>query len=205
EACGFPEFGRNSKSATNGMIEDFAQKLQAALAEIKRAYSELLAHVERMIVTGFDLHGQGTTCRAELQKRCAVMSECVASPNLKSFVFRVSNTDLDMRTWLESIAALLSGKPPAVWRDDDLARFEIALAETIRSFTRLEAISFERRNLANTGLAEGEAELLHLSLTEMGKAEQGRVLSIRSQDKVVLAEAEQLLLKAFEESSLNGN
>ena len=205
EACGIPPFGPTRMTATNEMVEGFAHKLQDALAEIKRAYSELLAHVEEMIVTGFGLLGLGMSGRSELQKRCAAMAEYVASPSLKSFVLRASNTDLDMRMWLESIAALLSGKPPAAWRDDDLARFEIALAETIRNFTRLESIAFERRNRANIGLLEDDAQLLHLSLTEMGKTEQGRVLAIRPEDKVALEEAEQLLLRAFDESSLNGN
>jgi len=205
EACGFDEFRPSRKTNPNGSIEKFAHQLKTALAEIKRAYSELLTHVEEMIVTSFELRESGIGGRAELQRRCVLMNEYVASPNLKSFILRASNTDLDMRMWLESVAALLSGKPPAVWRDDDLARFEIALAETVRSFTRLEAISFERRNQTNLGIGDNEAELLHLSLTEMGKPEHGRVLTIRPEDKVILEEAERLLLKAFEESSINGN
>jgi hypothetical protein len=37
-------------------------------------------------------------------------------------------------TWLESIATLLSGKPPTHWDDTDRVRFEVQLAATARTF-----------------------------------------------------------------------
>lgn len=206
EACGFAEFIPNKKRAANNVVEDFAHTLHSGLAELRRAYAELLRDLEEMLFTGFALQETGEVGRTELQKRSALIAEFAASPKLKSFVLRVSNTDLDLRTWLESIAALLAGKPPAVWHDDDLARFEIGLAEIARSFTSLENLSFERRNRVAIGdMAEDDTELLRLSLTRMGKSEQERVLSIRPQDKELLNETESLLLDAFEKSRLNGN
>jgi hypothetical protein len=206
EACGFAEFVPNKKRVGNDVVEKFARTLHAGLAELRRAYAELLRDIEEMLFSGFALRETGEAGRVELQRRSALIAEFAASPKLKSFVLRVSDTDLDLRTWLESIAALLAGKPPAVWQDDDLARFEIGLAETVRSFRSLENLSFERRNRAAIGdLAENDTELLRLSLTQMGKSEQERVLSIRPQDKELLEETERLLLDAFEKSRLNGN
>jgi hypothetical protein len=206
EACGFAEFVPTRKRSDNKVVEDFARTLHAGLAELRRAYAELLRDLEEMLFSGFALREMGEAGRVELQRRSALVAEFAASPKLKSFVLRASDTDLDMRTWLESIAALLAGKPPAVWHDDDLARFEIGLAEVVRSFRSLENLSFERRNRGAIGdVAENGAELLRLSLTQMGKPEQERVISIRPQDKGLLEETERLLLDAFEKSRLNGN
>lgn len=206
EACGFAEFVPNKRRAANGVVEDFARTLYAGLAELRRAYTELLRDIEEMLVSGFSLRETGEAGRKELQKRSAVIAEYAALPKLKSFLLRVSDTNLDLRMWLESIAALLAGKPPAVWRDDDLASFEIGLAEIVRSFMSLETLSFEYRNRAAIGdIVEEDTELLRLSLTQLGKSEQERVLSIRPQDKGLLEETEKLLLDAFEQSRLNGN
>ncbi|MBD0395426.1 MAG: hypothetical protein ICV52_16655 [Microcoleus sp. C1-bin4] len=70
----------------------------------------------------------------------------------------------------------------------------------------MENLTFERRNSEAIGdVAENGTELLRLSLTQMGKPEQERVISIRPQDKGLLEETERLLLDAFEKSHLNGN
>lgn len=206
EACGFAEFAPNDDNVNDSAVEDFAHALHGGLAELRRAYPELLREVEEMLVLNFALREAGEAARAELHQRSQQIAEFAASPKLKSFILRVSDTDLDLRTWLESVAALLAGKPPAVWRDDDIARFEIRLAEIVRSFLSLETLSFERRNRDRIGNASAsEVKLLRLSLTQMGETEQERVLSIRPEDEKPLEETEKLLRKAFDESPLNGN
>jgi len=59
---------------------------------------------------------------------------------------RVGDDSLDFRAWLESLGSLLAGKPLSHWHDNDISRFEINLAEMVRSFTSLETLAFEIKN-----------------------------------------------------------
>ncbi|HEX8198562.1 MAG TPA: hypothetical protein VF571_20370 [Pyrinomonadaceae bacterium] len=205
EACGFEPFAADDADSFT-TVEEFSHKLHAGLAELKRAYEELLGEIEQMLASGFSLSETGQTGRLELQKRSHLIADFVASAKLKSFILRATDEELDLKIWLESIAALLAGKPPAVWHDDDLARFEIGLAEIVRSFASLESLAFERRRqLENSDKSPEELEFVRLSFTRMGEAEQERVVAIRPQEKEILEETEKLILAAFDNSGLNGN
>jgi hypothetical protein len=59
----------------------------------------------------------------------------------------------DDRQWLESLAALLVAKPPPVWRDEDLARFEVALKQRVRRLRALEVVA--REHASSDQLAPG--------------------------------------------------
>lgn len=200
EACGLKEFTHESKRLAAD-VEEFSGRLRGGLAELKRAYGELLNELEAMLADAFSLPETGG--RAELASRARAASEYAASARLKGFILRVSDDELERAAWLESVAALLAGKPPAAWRDDDLAKFEIGLSETARSFNNLESLVFERRRQLK--IADADVELLRLSLTHTNRDEQSRVLSIRPQDKEKMAEAEREILKAFDKSNVNGN
>jgi hypothetical protein len=205
EACGFAEFapGENHSLADT---EAFAHKLHSGLAELKRAYEELLTEIERMLANGFSVSEAGENLRRTLIKRSNLISDFVASAKLKSFILRIKDAELDFRAWLESIAALLAGKPPAVWHDEDLSKFELGLAEIVRSFTNLESLAFERRRQLERGeKSPQDLEFLRLSFTRMGEAENERVISIRPQEKEAIAETERRVLEALEKSGLNGN
>ena len=67
-------------------------------------------------------------------------------------------------TWLESIATLLAGKPPAHWDDQDRARFEVQLAASARNFEhyRVLAMEMERTGYA---LLDGDKSMLLVSIT----------------------------------------
>jgi len=117
---------------------------------------------------------------------------------------RVGDDSLDFRAWLESLGSLLAGKPLSHWHDNDISRFEINLAETVRSFTSLETLAFEIKN-KGVDFSQDEVEFLRLSLTRLGEAEQERVLSISPKEKELLAAIEKSLEAEFEKAGLNGN
>ena len=204
EACGFDEIQPNQAASFD--VAEFSIKLHQGLAELKRAYDELLNEIEAMLVSSFGLSETGATGRGELVRRAALIADFAASAKLKSFILRVSDARVDLRAWLESIAALLAGKPPAVWHDADLSGFEIGLAEIVRSFTSLEALAFERRRrLESNEQSPENVEFVRLSFTRMGEPEQERVVAVREAEKVQIADAEQRILHAFEQSGINGN
>jgi len=177
EAFGMKEF--TASDETTETVEKFSKRLSESLSELKRAYPELLNELEATLANAFSL--PESDGRRELATRARNASEFAASARLKGFILRVCDEKSDRQQWLESIAALLAGKPPAVWRDEDLARFEIGLAETARSFTNLESLVIARNRQSKKG--EADFELVRLSLTQINHDERARVLSIRPQDK----------------------
>lgn len=199
QALGMKEF--TAQEETPETVEKFSKKLTESLGELKRAYPELLNEIEAMLLNAFAL--PEIDGRTELVKRAKEAEEFAASAKLKGFILRVKDEKSDRPTWLESIAALLAGKPPAVWHDDDLARFEIGLAETARSFTNLESLVIDRKERIDEG--DSDFELVRLSLTHMNADESARVLAIRPQDKEKIEEAEREILKAFAKSNINGD
>lgn len=203
EAFGLPPFSEG-EDYTPEQVNDFCQNLRGTLAELKRAYENLLDEIEKMLISGFTLKESGEAMRAELKNRVRLIADHTASAKLKSFVLRVGDDSLDFRAWLESLGSLLAGKPLSHWHDNDISRFEINLAETVRSFTSLESLAFEIKN-KGVDFSQDEVEFLRLSLTRLGEAEQERVLSISPKEKELLATIEKSLETEFEKAGLNGN
>jgi hypothetical protein len=203
EAFGLPPFSE-SEEHTPEQVNDFCQKLQKSLGELKRAYEDLLDEIEKMLISGFALKESGVEMREELKNRVRLIADHTASAKLKSFVLRVNDDSLDFRAWLESLGSLLVGKPLSHWLDADISRFEINLAEMVRSFTSLETLAFEIKN-KDVDFSQSEVEYLRLSLTRLGEVEQERVLSISPKEKELLATIEKSLENEFEKIGLNGN
>jgi len=199
EACGFEEF-RPEGGNDQDDAEEFTRRLKNGLAELKRAYAELLDEIESMLIQAFSLSPK--RARDQIQQRAHFISDFAVSPKLKGFILRITDAHSDRKQWLESVGALLAGKPPSTWRDDDLSRFEIGLSEMVRSFINLESLVFEK---VRTNLTDTDVELIRLGLTQMSSDEVGRVLPIRAEDQATLKETEELLLAAFDRSSINGN
>lgn len=185
-------------------VNDFCLALRRVLGELQRADDDLLSEIETMLASGFNLKETGEEMRGELKNRVALVADYAASARLKSFVFRAADDALSFRPWLESIGALLAGKPVSNWRDADISRFEMNLAETVRSFTGLETLAFEINN-KKAQFPESNGEFMRLSLTRFGDAEQERVLSIGQKEKDLLDDIEKTLEAKFKKAGLNGN
>lgn len=203
EAFGLQPFSE-SEEYTPEQVNDFCQNLRGTLAELKRAYENLLDEIEKMIISGFTLKESGEEMRTELKNRVRLIADHTASAKLKSFVLRVNDDTLDFRAWLESLGSLLVGKPLSHWHDNDISRFEINLAEMVRSFTSLETLAFEIKN-KGVDFSQDGVEFLRLSLTRLGETEQERVLSISPKEKDLLSAIEKSLETEFEKAGLNGN
>lgn len=203
EAFGLLPFSE-SEDYTPEQVNDFCQSLRGSLSELKRAYEDLLDEIEKMLISGFALKESGEAMREELKNRVRLIADHTASAKLKSFVLRVNDDTLDFRAWLESLGALLVGKPLSHWHDADISRFEINLAEMVRSFTSLESLAFEVKN-KDVDFAQDDVEFLRLSLTRLGEAEQERVLSISPKEKELLSAIEKSLESEFDKAGLNGN
>lgn len=203
EAFGLPEFTEETVYSEE-QINEFCQKLQSSLSEIKRIYDELLHDLEQMLRGSFNLKQSGEQARIELKNRVETIADYASSPKLKSFILRVGDTETDFRSWLESLGALIVSKPVAMWQDEDVSRFELNLAEIVRSYTSLESLAFELKQ-KNSSLNLDNDGVIRLSLTRFGEKECERVLTVNPNDKDLIEKLEDSLEKEFEKAGLNGN
>lgn len=202
EACGVAPFVSDDKRDP-AEIDRFIKHLRASLSELQRAYDELLAEVERMLVAGFSLKGVGPEGRKELRERALPLMDITVELKLKSFVFRVTDEELDHVGWLESLATLLAGKPPASWNDPDLARFEVNLAEIARSFLNIELLSFE---LHKQGVApRSDKEVMRLGITTLSEPERQKVITVSAEDRLIIERAGLAVEQALASAGVNGS
>lgn len=203
KACGLSPFGANEQRDSTE-VENFFKSLRTSLSELQRAYDDLINELERLLASAFSLKGTGDEAYKELQDRARPLLSLTVEPKVKSFIIRTVDNDLDLTGWIESVATLLTNKPPASWNDSDLARFEINLAEISRSFLHIELLSFELRKNRVEG-SRSDNEVLRLGITTLNEPEQQRVLTVSQRDQLLLEKAEHSVEQALESAGLDGD
>jgi hypothetical protein len=164
----------------------------------------LLNEIESLLITAFSLRGSGAEVRNELKERAQPLLELTVEPKLKSLIIRVIDEGLDLVGWIEAIATFLATKPPAAWHDNDMARFEISLAEVSRSFSHIELLSFELKK-TGTEISRSDHELMRLGVTTLNEPERQKVVMISQQDRLLVERAECSVEQAMEEAGLHDN
>ncbi len=160
-----------------GQAESFFGVLRSAFAELQRAYPQLIADVERLLLKAFDRAGTLEQVRPELQHDARLVLNLAVDARLKSFLLRVGDGNCDDATWLESLATLLAGKPPTAWDDQDRARFELQLGSSVRTFHHFKVLAYEMEQ-AGAALLDGDPQMLRLSITAPSGPELERVVQV---------------------------
>ncbi|WP_165225777.1 hypothetical protein [Aquisphaera insulae] len=194
-ACGFQPFGVDAKPS-NEQIAKFFEVLRAALAELQRAYPVLLNEIQRLIMEAFQKRGTIGEARQELEHDAKLITHLAVDAKLKSFLFQTYDLDSDDKTWLESVATLLAGRPPTAWDDQDRTRFEVQLTATTRAFSNFRVLGFEMKS-NGVSLLNGDPEMLRVCVTLPKEGEFQRVVHVpdelRSKAKHVHAEFRRVL------------
>jgi hypothetical protein len=200
KACGLEPFVADD-SRSSADVDLFFKRLRGSLAELQRAYDDLLSELEGLLIAAFSLRGTGAEVRDELRERAQPLLDLTVEPKLKSFIIRVIDDGLDLAGWIEAIATFLATKPPASWYDNDLARFEVSLAEVTRSFLHIELLSFELKK-PGTEASRSDNEMIRLGVTALSEPERERVVIISQQDRLLIESAEQAVEHALEAAGL---
>jgi hypothetical protein len=115
-ACGLEPFiADDSRDITD--VDLFFKRLRSALAELQRAYVDLLTELEGLLIAAFSLRGTGAEARKELKERSQPLLDLTVEPKLKAFIIRATDDGLELVGWIEAIATFLATKPPAAWND----------------------------------------------------------------------------------------
>jgi hypothetical protein len=202
-ACGLEPF-TSDDSREIAEVDLFFKRLRGALAELQRAYDDLLTELEGLLIAAFSLKGASADARQELKERAQPLFDLTIEPKLKSFIIRVTDEHLDLVGWIEAIATFLATKPPTAWSDSDMARFEVNLAEVTRSFLHIELLSFELKK-PGSELLRSDHELMRLGVTTLNEPERQRVVVISKQERLLIERAESSVDRALEELGIGDN
>jgi hypothetical protein len=182
-------------------VDAFFGKLRLALAELQQAYPKLQAAIEQMVLKAFNLTGPLAQAREELVHRARLVSELSVDQKLNGLVNRILDDPGDDGTWLESVAALLAGKPPQAWGDQERARFEVNLALMARTFRHFEALAFEMER-AGAALLDGDDQAIRVAVTVPHSAEVERVVRIPAKLSEQAGRAQDGVRKALAEAGV---
>jgi hypothetical protein len=203
KACGLEPF-TSDDSRDTVEIDLFFKRLRGSLAELQRAYDDLLSELESLLVAAFGLKGSSSEARKAIAQRAQPLFDLTIDPKLKSFIIRVIDENLDSVGWIEAIGTFFAQRPPAAWSDADMARFEVNLAEVTRSFLHIELLSFELKK-SDRDLARTDHELMRLGVTTINEPEHQRVVVITPEERLLIDRAENLVDRAFDELGIRDN
>lgn len=111
EACGFPKF-EIGKSVSTKQAQDFVEKLNQTMQELRAAYPALLQRIEESLADEFGYKGQSLKhFRMKLASRSEQLLVRVTESKLKAFIFRLFESTATHSEWLNSIGSVLALRP----------------------------------------------------------------------------------------------
>lgn len=176
KACGFAEIQANTK-LDEDEVSRFFDVFRGALAELQRAYPQLLMSIQKMILDAFEKKGPVSTARQDLEHDARTLTHLAVDAKLKAFLGRAIDTESDDNLWVESIANLLANRPPQDWNDQDKAKFEVQLTAIARSFRHFHILAYELRGKGEV-LLNGDAEMMRVSVTLPHKGDFERIVRV---------------------------
>jgi hypothetical protein len=182
-ACGVEPFTANRSD--DEQLADFFNTLKAALIELQRAYDDLLFELRALLFKAFNFSEDGA--RERLKMRAAEIWEHFVEPRLKAFATQLQGDQKEDAAWIESIATIVVGKEPRLWNDTDRARFEITLADLVRSFRHIETLVFEETS--RLGKGQKPEHILRIGVSDRRSKDLEAVVVVGRKESRQFAEA----------------
>lgn len=148
-------------------------KIAALVGEIQGSYDALLARLAACITDAFDTTSDVKAFRSELIGRTGAIAKSLAETDLRSFVLRLGDQDLDYRKWLESLANHLAKKSAVRWTDADEDVFDQRLHQLAKRMLRAEAA---QADITRKGINGDPERVVRLMLTRPDGTEHGELL-----------------------------
>ncbi len=127
-------------TGTYGKADAYANRLDAALDDIRGCYDRLLATLLELLIDA-----SGENSRQMITTRAASIESIVLNPDARALVLTLANDDVDTDAdWIQAVATVMLRKAPSEWSDDDLARFRRELPQQMAAFQRLAALHAAR-------------------------------------------------------------
>ncbi|QDT42551.1 hypothetical protein Pan241w_26360 [Gimesia alba] len=176
KACGLAPFSVNKRS-TSKRVDQFIEILQGGLRELQGAYERLLNDILSILSSSFGIDSDISEIRAQLTKRGTPLLDKCGDPTLKNFLTRVLQTELADQEWLEATAGVVVVKLPAVWRDNDLSRFQQEMLSISRRFKHFESLILK---IPKQGIKK-DTELVRIGITTSDAGDYEQVIQLNKQ------------------------
>jgi hypothetical protein len=199
-ACDHPPF-ESAGRADPKQIDTYFAQLRGAFTELQRAYPHLLTDIERLTLKAFNEEPPLPAARKRIDHHARLVLNVAVDAKLKAFLLRTTDDGMEDNTWLESLATLLAGKPPAYWDDQDRARFEVQLAAATRTFDHYRVLAVEMEKGGHP-LLDGEKSMLLVSITTPGRGEVERVVQVPPQLQDSVPEVKSRLRRVLADSQM---
>lgn len=169
----------------------FFARWNTAMTTLTNAYDVLLQRIEDAVSAAF-----GTGDWAELRARSATIGAYLSEPNLVAFVQRAADETLERSKWLESVAAVVTGRPPFAWSDTEEKRFAPLIQPLAAAFSHSELLAFEKDKQA--GKADGgESVGLRFAITQDTGEEDASLVILSKRDNVEIDDLVEEVLAHF--------
>lgn len=199
-ACGISPF-ESSRRDRGADVDRYRRALQGAVTELQQAYERLIAAVHASLTEAFGGTGTLAETRLTLTRRARTVRDVAHDPDLKNFVTRLTEDSGDDREWIESLASLLAGVPAYDWRDEDRARFDVALMQRVRRLRALEVLVSD----TGRGAPDPDMHSIRLGITATAFADREIVLHVRASDMPEVDGLAEAILDRLGDRSLNGH
>lgn len=188
-ACGFRDFTKDGKSHRD--IDLFVACLKSSIDELRAAYPNLRERIRCELLDCFEINGANSKFRELLAERANSVLLSVTEPRLKAFCYRLSDRELGLPEWLDSLGSMVSSVPPNRWIDTDVLKFSQELALISSQFRRVEKIAFGSGKNANYTAS------LRLAITKSSGTEADRIVHIRKEDESLIDDLEKQIMETI--------
>ena len=181
-ACGVAPFAPNANEPDR--VAAFFHTLHRALAELQRAYDDLLLELRTILCRAFAV--DGVDARVAIRFRAQRLADHALEPRLKAFLLHLTDDRLEDVPWIEAIATMIAGKAPRTWLDSDRAKYEVTLADLVRSFRHIESLVFA---LVSRGNEPQMGDVFRIGITDRYTKDHEAVVIVKPDDRQRLAHA----------------
>lgn len=181
--------------------EALAAKLPKLIAEIQTSYDMLFDRIATSITDTFETSISVQEFRSELIARCKTISEKLAEVELKSFVLRLGDDQLNYRQWLESLASHLSRKSAARWHDGDEENFHQRMGMLAKRMLRAEAANSD---ITRQTHKQNSNRVVRLALTKPDGIESTQLLHWSETEDEQVAQLEKQIYEIIQKNGRTG-
>jgi hypothetical protein len=191
----------DDKALSQNDIESYFEKINLAILELDASYENLLKRIFSEVTQIFFLPEKISEARNIISERSLLLRKWVDDLNIKSFILRLSDQDLDDRKWLESLGAVLTNVPPKNWGDQDEITFSIELRRIAARLNEIEEILIKEGEVSFD--YNDKVERLRIGISDIRGNEVSKVLIISENEKIITQKLRNDLLDILKDRSEN--
>lgn len=197
-ACGLEPFDHFEG---NDSVKTFVDSFRQSIAELQKEERRLFNDIQENLYRAFNIDARATEARAHISERANFIISVTLDASLKAILLRVLDNHPD-REWLESVATVVTGRPPLEWTDEDLLKYEHEMVSIHHKIKKYEQIALERGR--SSGNIKGEIGQIFLRSSVPGQ-EFDHVFHVNDQEKEDISRIEAMLSRFIQDEGLLSN